>query len=62
MRREPAFPEHEAIVPETPSPLDPFDALADEADDEPVQAKVFRQRMRTAARQAALGPGDGLDL
>ncbi|MGH6873310.1 MAG: conjugal transfer protein TraG [Rhizomicrobium sp.] len=62
VRREPALPEHEAIVPETLPPLDPFVILVDEADDEPVQAKVLRQRMRTVARQAALDPGDGLDV
>ncbi len=62
IRREPALPEHEAIVPETLPPLDPFALLVDEADDEPVQAKVLQQRMRTVARQAALDPGDGLEL
>src|SRR5205807_8784341 len=34
----------------------------DEDDDEPVQAKTLRQAMRTVARQAALDPGDGLEL
>ena len=41
---------------------DPFAILVDEADDEPVQANMIRQRMRTVARQAALDPGDGLDV
>jgi hypothetical protein len=36
--------------------------LVDEADDEPVQASMLRQRMRTVARQAALDTGDGLEL
>ncbi len=34
----------------------------DEADDEPVQANMLRQRMRIVARQAALDPGDGLEV
>jgi type IV secretion system protein VirD4 len=62
IRREPCLPEHEAIAPEAPAPADPFAILVDEADDEPVQAKMLRQAMRTVARQAALDPGDGLEL
>jgi type IV secretion system protein VirD4 len=62
IRREPTLPEHEAIAPELPQPADPFAILVDEADDEPVQANMLRQRMRTVARQAALDPGDGLEL
>jgi type IV secretion system protein VirD4 len=60
--REPTLPEHEAIAPESPQPADPFAILVDEADDETIQANVLRQRMRTVARQAALDPGDGLNL
>ncbi len=62
IRREPTLPEHEAIAPESPTTADPFAILVDEADDEPVRANVIRQRMRTVARQAALDPGDGLDV
>ncbi len=62
IRREPTLPEHEAIAPESPQLADPFAILADEADDEPVQANVLRRRMRTVARQAALDPGDDLEL
>ena len=62
IRREPALPEHEAIAPESLQPADPFAILVDDADDEPVQANMLRQAMRTVARQAALDPGDGLEL
>ena len=62
IRREPTLPEHEAIAPELPQPADPFAILVDEADDEPVQANMLMQRIRTVARQAALDPGDGLKL
>jgi hypothetical protein len=34
----------------------------DEADDEPVQANMLRQRMRTVARQATLDPSDDFGL
>ena len=56
------MPEHEAITPEAPQLADPFAILMDEADDEPVQANTLRQRMRSVARQAALDPGDRLEL
>jgi type IV secretion system protein VirD4 len=62
IRREPTLPEHEAVAPESPQPADPFAILVDEADDESVQANMLRHSMRTVARQAALDPGDGLDL
>jgi type IV secretion system protein VirD4 len=62
IRREATLPEHEAIAPEVPQPTDPFAILMDEPDDEPVQANMIRQRMKTVARQAALDPGDGLDV
>jgi type IV secretion system protein VirD4 len=62
IRRDPTLPEHEATAPESPTSTDPFAILVDEADDEPVQANMIRQRMRTVARQAALDPGDGLDV
>ena len=62
IRREPTLPEHEAIAPEAPKLADPFAILMDEADDEPVQANMLRQQMRTVARQATLDPGDDLGL
>ena len=62
IRREPTLPEHEAIASEAPKLADPFAILMDEADDEPVQANMLRQQMRTVARQATLDPGDDLGL
>ncbi|WGJ14554.1 conjugal transfer protein TraG [Methylocapsa sp. D3K7] len=62
IRREPTLPEHEAVAPEAPKLADPFTILMDEADDEPVQANMLRQQMRTVARQATLDPGDDLGL
>jgi type IV secretion system protein VirD4 len=60
IRREPALPEHEAIVPEEPTPSTEFALLEDEPDDDPVSAQGMR--FRTVARQAALDPSDGLGL
>jgi type IV secretion system protein VirD4 len=60
IRREPTLPEHEAITLEAPRLADPFAILMDEADDEPMQRNMLRQRMRSVARQASLDPGDDL--
>ena len=59
VRREPDLPEHEEIIP-SPSPANEFEHL-DLADD---QSPVTPQdvMMRAVARQAALDPGDGMDL
>jgi type IV secretion system protein VirD4 len=62
IRREPALPEHEAIVSEQPRPSPEFALLEDESDDDAVRAKALNQNFRTVARQAALDPGDGLGL
>jgi type IV secretion system protein VirD4 len=62
IRREPALPEHEAIVSEQAKPCPEFALLEDEPDDDPVRAKALSQNFRAVARQAALDPGDGLRL
>jgi type IV secretion system protein VirD4 len=62
IRREPALPEHEAIVSEQPRPSPEFALLEDESDDDAVRAKALNQNFRMVARQAALDPGDGLGL
>jgi len=62
IRREPALPEHEAIVPEQPRPDLEFAVLEDEPDDDAVRAKALNRSFATVARQAALDPGDGLGL
>ena len=62
IRREPALPEHEAIVSEQPEPAPDFALVDDEPDDDAVRAKVLNQSFRTVARQAALDPADGLGL
>jgi type IV secretion system protein VirD4 len=65
LRREPELPDHVAIAKET-TPAGAADEFAivldDEPDDTAQQARVLRQQMRGAARQAALDPHDGIDL
>jgi len=62
IRREPALPEHEAIVPETPKLTSEFALLDDEPDDEAVRARAMNQNFARVAQQAALDPDDGLEL
>ncbi|MCC6887292.1 MAG: conjugal transfer protein TraG [Hyphomicrobiales bacterium] len=60
IRREPALPEHEAMVPEEPTRNTEFALLEEEPDDDVVPAKAMS--FRAVARQAALDPDDGLGL
>ena len=62
IRREPALPEHEAIVSEDVKPTPEFAVLEDEPDDDAVRAKALNQNLRGLARQAALDPDDELGL
>ncbi|WP_285294080.1 conjugal transfer protein TraG [Aureimonas altamirensis] len=62
IRREPELPEHEEILPPPPSPAQEFELLDDEPDIDAAKANAMRARMRMVARQAALDPGDGIEL
>jgi type IV secretion system protein VirD4 len=62
IRREPALPEHEAIVPEQSGSTPEFAVLEDDPDDDAVRAKALNQSFRTVVRQAAFDAGDGLGL
>jgi type IV secretion system protein VirD4 len=60
IRREPALPEHEAIVSEAPARTAEFASLDDDPDDDPGLATGMS--FVAVARQAALDPDDGLGL
>ena len=60
IRREPELPEHEEIVPERTATE--FTFGEEEADDEAVRARALRRQARGLVRQAAMDPGDGIDL
>ena len=62
VRREPALPEHQAIVSEQPKPNPEFAVLEDEPDDDAVRARALNQNLRGLARQAALDPDDDLGI
>jgi type IV secretion system protein VirD4 len=62
IRREPELAEHEDIAPESPTPSPEFAFGEDEPDEDAVRARALRAAARGLARQAALDPGDGIDL
>ena len=62
LRREPELPEHEEIVPEQTKPATEFVFGEEDPDDDAVRARVLRQQDRGLARQAAMDPGDGVEL
>ena len=66
VRRAPDLPVEVALTPEDVDVRKEFafdeERSADEADDDAVRAKSLQTRFRTAARQAALDPGDGIEL
>jgi type IV secretion system protein VirD4 len=62
IRREPELPEHEEIAPERTSPPPEFAFAEDNPDDDALRARVMRRQMGGLARQAAMDPGDGLEL
>jgi len=62
IRREPELPEHENIAPEALKPPPEFNFMEDERDGDAIRARVLRMNVPGLARQAAMDPGDGLDL
>jgi type IV secretion system protein VirD4 len=62
IRREPELPQHEEIVPEQAKPAPEFVFEEEDPDDDAVRVRVLRQQARGLARQAAMDPGDGLEL
>jgi type IV secretion system protein VirD4 len=62
IRREPELPEHEEVVPERAPPVLEFAFPDEEPDDEVQRASVLRRQAASVARQAAMDPGDGIDL
>jgi len=62
IRREPDLPQHEEIVPEQARPTPEFVFGEEDPDDDAVRARTLRQQARGLARQAAMDPGDGMEL
>jgi type IV secretion system protein VirD4 len=62
IRREPALPDHEAIVPEERQRELEIGGFVDEPDDDSIAAKEIDEQFRAAARRATLDRGDGLGM
>jgi type IV secretion system protein VirD4 len=62
IRREPELPRHEEIVAMPSKPSLEFAFAEEDGDDDAVRARALRQQTRGLARQAAMDPGDGLEL
>jgi type IV secretion system protein VirD4 len=62
IRREPELPDHEEIAPERAIPPPEFGFVEDEPDDDAARARALRRQVRGLARQAAMDPGDGIEL
>ena len=62
IRREPELPEHEEIAPEQAKPAPEFVFAEEDPDDDAARARALRQQARGLARQAAMDPGDGMEL
>jgi type IV secretion system protein VirD4 len=62
IRREPELPEHEEIVQVHVKVTPEFVFGEEDSEDDALRARALRQQARGLARQAALDPGDGMNL
>jgi type IV secretion system protein VirD4 len=62
IRREPALPEHEDIATAVQRPVQEFELIGDEPDDEVQRQRILQRNFRTAARQAPLDRADDLGM
>ncbi|MGV2052469.1 conjugal transfer protein TraG [Agrobacterium sp. 22-209-1] len=61
IRREPDLPEHQDVAP-SKEPVNEFELLEDDPDDEAIRSRTLRRQMFGVARQVSLDPDDGLEL
>jgi type IV secretion system protein VirD4 len=62
IRREPELPQHEEILPAQATATAEFSFLEEDPDDDALRARLLLERARATARQAAMDPGDGMEL
>ena len=62
IRREPELPKHEEIVPVQARATPEFTFTEEDPNDDALRARALQQQARGLARQAAMDPGDGLEL
>jgi type IV secretion system protein VirD4 len=62
IRREPELPEHEEVVVAPRKPVQEFEPLEDEPDDEAQRQRVMQRNFSAAARQTPLDRADDLGM
>jgi type IV secretion system protein VirD4 len=62
IRREPELPEHEEIVAEPKKPVQEFEPIDEEPDDEVQRQRIMQRTFGTVARQVSLDPGDDMQM
>ena len=62
IRREPELPQHEEILPAQATARAEFSFIEEDPDDDASRARLLLERARATARQAAMDPGDGMEL
>jgi type IV secretion system protein VirD4 len=62
IRREPELPKHEEIVPVRARAMPEFTFTEEDPNGDALRARALQQQARGLARQAAMDPGDGLEL
>jgi type IV secretion system protein VirD4 len=62
IRREPELPEHEEIAPEPQRPLQEFEPVDDEPDDEVQRQRTMQRAFGSVARQVSLDPDDDMRM
>jgi type IV secretion system protein VirD4 len=62
IRREPELPEHEEIVPEPKAPVQEFDPMDEEPDDEVQRQRIMQRSFGAVASQVSLDPGDDMQM
>jgi type IV secretion system protein VirD4 len=62
IRREPELPDHEEIVPEPVKPVQEFEPIDEEPDDEVQRQRIMQRTFGTVTRQVPLDPGDDMQM
>jgi type IV secretion system protein VirD4 len=62
IRREPELPEHEEIVPEPAKPVQEFEPIDEEPDDEVQRQRIIQRTFGAVARRVSLDPGDDMPM
>ncbi|HUZ73886.1 MAG TPA: conjugal transfer protein TraG [Stellaceae bacterium] len=62
IRREPELPEHEEIIPEPANPVQEFEAIDEDPDDDVQRQRIMQRGFGRVARQVSLDPSDDMQM